>query len=175
MDKNEIRKQMKEQRRALTAEQIEKASLQICEKVCASEDYKNAKTVCLYLSAYREVDTAPLLARCKADGKIVLLPATDEHGNITLCIDKGTYKKGNFNITEPAREEVGDAKDVDLFVIPGLAFDKNGNRLGFGMGCYDRLLNGAKGYKIGICYVFQYVDALPSDAHDIKMDEVIYG
>ncbi len=173
--KQVIRKEMKEKRRALTSKQIQIASESICKKVCATQAYKAAKTVCLYLSAYKEVDTASLLAQCRQDGKIVALPVTDENGAITLYVDNGDYKKGNFSITEPSGDKTVDPQDVDIFILPGLAFDKSGNRLGFGMGCYDRLLSKTNGYKIGICYAFQYIDALPTDAYDIKMDKIIYA
>ncbi len=171
--KDEIRKQMKALRRMLSQEEMTKSAMLVTEEIIKTDAYARAKTVCLYLSAYKEVDTSALLARCKKDNKTVLLPATAKNGTITLYKDNGKYKKGNFNITEPDSAETADTKTVDLFIIPALAFDKSGNRLGFGMGCYDRLLKNAKGYKIGIGYAFQLIDSLPSDVHDIKMDMVI--
>ena len=171
--KDEIRKHMKALRRNLTQEEIAQSAKEVTEAITKTDAYAIAKTVCLYLSAYKEVDTSALLAKCKKDNKIVLLPVTATDGTITLYRDNGKYKKGNFNITEPDSDETADAKTVDLFIIPALAFDKNGNRLGFGMGCYDRLLKDSNGYKIGIGYAFQLLESLPCDAHDIKMDMVI--
>lgn len=171
--KNEIRTKMKALRRNISPEEMAQSAKLITEEIIKTEAYANAKTVCLYLSAYKEVDTSALLARCKQDNKTVLLPVTAADGTITLYKDNGKYKKGNFSITEPDSKETADAKTADLFIIPALAFDKSGNRLGFGMGCYDRLLKEAKGYKIGIGYAFQLVENLPNDAHDIKMDMVI--
>lgn len=171
--KDEIRRQMKALRRALTEEEMRRSAEEITKEIVGGKAYTNAKTVCLYLSAYKEVDTSALLARCKQDNKIVLLPVTAQDGTITLCKDNGRYKKGNFNITEPDGDETTDAKTVDLFIIPALAFDKEGNRLGFGKGCYDRILENTNGYKVGIGYAFQLLECLPSDAHDIKMDMVI--
>ncbi len=171
--KDEIRKQMKALRRALSQDEMASSAKRITEEIIKMDAYARAKTVCLYLSAYKEVDTSALLARCKQDKKTVLLPVTATDGTITLYKDNGKYIKGNFNITEPDSTETADAKTVDLFIIPALAFDKSGNRLGFGMGCYDRMLKNANGYKIGIGYAFQLIDSLPSDAHDIKMDMVI--
>ena len=171
--KDEIRKQMKAMRRALSQEEMARSAMLVTEEIIKTDAYACAKTVCLYLSAYKEVDTSALLARCKQDKKTVLLPGTAKNGAITLYKDNGKYIKGNFNITEPDSAETADAKTVDLFIIPALAFDKSGNRLGFGMGCYDRLLKNANGYKIGIGYAFQLVESLPSDVHDIKMDMVI--
>ncbi len=171
--KEEIRKQMKTLRKALTYEQMTRSADSITKEIISTEVYANAKTVCLYMSTYKEVGTSALLAQCKADKKTVLLPVTAEDGLITLYKDNGKYKKGNFNITEPDSEEIADPKNVDLFILPALAFDKEGNRLGFGKGCYDRLLKDTKGYKIGIGYAFQLLERLPQDEHDIKMDMVI--
>ena len=171
--KNEIRNKMRTLRRTLTSEQIAQSSQKITQEILNSDVYTTAKTVCLYLSAYKEVDTSALLASCKADEKTVALPVTDADGVITLYIDNGEYKTGNFGITEPASTETVSPNEIDLFIIPALAYDKQGVRLGFGKGCYDRLLEGTNGYKIGIGYAFQLVDTLPSDAHDVKMDLVL--
>ena len=171
--KNEIRNKMRAMRRTLTSEQIAHSSQKITQEILNSDVYKTAKNVCLYLSAYKEVDTSALLNACKADNKTVALPVTDEDGIITLYIDNGEYKTGNFGITEPAGNKTISPKEIDLFIIPALAFDKQGGRLGFGKGCYDRLLKDTTGYKIGIGYAFQLVDKVPSDKHDIKMDMVI--
>ena len=171
--KNEIRTKMKALRRNISPEEMAQSAKLITEEIIKTDAYAQAKTVCLYLSAYKEVDTSALLAHCKQDKKTVLLPVTAADGTITLYKDNGKYKKGNFNITEPDSNETADAQMADLFIIPALAFDKSGNRLGFGMGCYDRLLKNAKGYKIGIGYTFQLLDSLPSDDHDIKMDKII--
>ncbi len=171
--KNEIRTKMKALRRNMSPEEMAQSAKLITEEIIKTNTYTQAKTVCLYLSAYKEVDTSALLAKCKQDNKTVLLPVTATDGTITLYKDNGKYKKGNFNITEPDSDKTADAQMADLFIIPALAFDKSGNRLGFGMGCYDRLLKESRGYKIGIGYAFQLLDSLPCDDYDIKMDMVI--
>ena len=83
---------------------------------------------------------------------------------------------GAFHIEEPRGEPFTDYAGIDLAVIPGVAFDRAGNRLGRGKGYYDRLLPRlADTYKIGLCYPFQLADSLPAEAHDVRMDEVVCG
>ena len=81
---------------------------------------------------------------------------------------------GAYNIMEPTGELFVDYASIDLAVIPGVAFDREGNRMGRGKGYYDRLLPKLRStYKIGICLPFQLVERVPTDEHDVKMDEVI--
>ena len=81
---------------------------------------------------------------------------------------------GAYNIMEPTGELFDDYAAIDLAVIPGVAFDREGNRMGRGKGYYDRLLPKLRStYKIGICLPFQLVEQIPTDEHDVKMDEVI--
>lgn len=173
MQKDQIRRQMKEKRRALSKNQIQSASKTILEKLLQTDAYRQAQIVCFYLSAFHEVDTAALAARIKADGKLGAVPVTDADGQITLRENTGSYQTGAFGIREPVGTPIVSPQAVDLFVVPALAFDREKNRLGFGKGCYDRLLADARGIKIGIGYDFQLVDTLPCDAHDIKMDCIL--
>ena len=81
---------------------------------------------------------------------------------------------GAYNIMEPTGEVYDDYKEIDLAVIPGVAFDAEGNRMGRGKGYYDRFLPLVpQAYKLGVCFPFQKVDSIPTDEHDIRMDEVI--
>ena len=89
--------------------------------------------------------------------------------------EKG-FTVGAFGVLEPNGEAFTDYASIDLAVIPGVAFDNEGNRLGRGKGYYDKLLHKTKNtslYKLGICFDFQKVDFVPTDAHDIRMDEVL--
>ncbi len=79
----------------------------------------------------------------------------------------------NFGIKEPIAEVYSGT--IDLVIVPGLAFDKKNNRLGRGKGYYDRFLINTKAYKIGICFDFQFFDAIPAYNDDIRMDEVVFG
>ncbi len=138
--------------------------------------YKNAGTIMLYLPLGNEIDTSKILKTAFADGKRCILPVTDQKtGVITPCeVDEGTeFKKGAFSVLEPIEKKIVEKELIDVFLVPGIAFDKKGARVGFGKGCYDRLLCDISAIKIGYCYDFQICDEIPSEGHDIKMDFLI--
>ena len=133
-----------------------------------------AGTVLLYHSLPDEVDTHGFIARWM-DRKRLLLPVV--HGDGLLlrqCSNATTLAMGRYGIAEPQGQDFTDYAAIDLAVVPGVAFDHQGNRLGRGKGYYDRLLpHLPTAYKIGICFPYQLVNDIPTDAHDIRMDEII--
>lgn len=138
--------------------------------------YENAGTIMLYLPLGNEIDTLDILKTAFADGKRCVLPVTDaKTGVITPCeVWKNTeFKKGAFSVLEPVEKNAVEKSEIDVFIVPGIAFDKSGARVGFGKGCYDRLLFGVSAIKIGYCYDFQLCDEIPAENHDIKMDFLI--
>lgn len=82
-------------------------------------------------------------------------------------------KKGAYGILEPSVVKTADEKDIDVILVPGLAFDRHGGRMGFGKGYYDRLLETSIAVKIGLCYDFQLFDTIPTESHDVPMDFII--
>ena len=136
-----------------------------------------ARTVLLYYSLPDEVDTRDFV-RYWSQRKHVLLPSVKD-GEIELhryAADEDRLAGGPFGIQESEGNVFTDYGSIDLAIIPGVAFDAAGNRLGRGKGFYDRLLTRLKDYpiyKIGICFDFQKVDQVPAEAHDIPMDEVL--
>ena len=137
---------------------------------------KAAKTVMLYYSLPDEVDTHTLVDSLLVSGKQILLPHVTGEGTMELRRYTGPtdLALGAYNIMEPTGDLFVDYASIDLAVIPGMAFDKEGNRMGRGKGYYDRLLLKLRStYKIGICLPFQLVEQIPTDEHDVKMDEVI--
>lgn len=136
----------------------------------------DAHTVLLYSALPDEVPTQPLLSRLATEGKTVLLPRVVNDTDMELRRYTGLHdlEQGAFGIMEPTGELFTDYDDIDVAVIPGMAFDREGHRLGRGKGYYDRFLTQLPHtYKIGICFPFQLVDHVPTDAHDILMNEVI--
>ena len=122
-----------------------------------------------------EVDIRPLIDRMLAKGKTVLLPKVtgDETMELRRYASAADLAEGAFHIMEPAGEPFADYGLIDIVLVPGMAFDAAGHRLGRGRGYYDRFLTGLTCYKIGICFPFQRVAEVPVDAHDVVMDEVI--
>ena len=135
-----------------------------------------ARTLLLYSSLPDEVPTQELLDEFVSEGKTVLLPRVMNATEMQLCRYTGPddLKQGAYGIMEPTGEIFTNYPLIDIAIIPGMAFDKHGHRLGRGKGYYDRflpLLTNA--YKIGICYPSRLFDEIPVDDHDIMMDEVI--
>lgn len=174
--KNEIRRQNKEERSQLTVKEVNAKSL-CAEKIfLANRIYKDAKTIMLYMPLGKETKTEEIIKAAFNDEKKVVFPVTDKAtGMITpYYAHKDTkFEKGAFSISEPVGTEVANISDIDVFVVPGIAFNKKGARVGFGKGCYDRLLQDCKGIKVGFCYDFQICEQIRADEHDIAMDYIV--
>ncbi len=107
--------------------------------------------------------------------KNILLPAIDgDNLKIKQFTGMQSMKKGdNFGILEPTGDEFTKLNTIDLIIVPGVAFDKNNNRMGRGRGYYDKLLKSTKAHKIGVCFDFQFFNNVPIEKHDLPMDIVI--
>ncbi|MBO7132846.1 MAG: 5-formyltetrahydrofolate cyclo-ligase [Bacteroidales bacterium] len=172
MDKKELRKHIKALKKQHTAEQLEAQSNAIMQKLEKHSDFAKAKIVMLYYSLPDEVQTAEFIAKWRSIKQIILPTVVGDDIVPVKLDDSTTFAKGDFNIQEPQSEPY--TGGYDLIVVPGVAFDRNGNRLGRGRGYYDRFLcNHANVKKIGICFDFQLVDEIPTEPTDIKMDEII--
>lgn len=167
---------MKQKRKVLTTDEIHEKSIAICEKLLEINAFKNAKTIMIFMSAFKEPDTIPIIKNIFRLSKKVVVPVTDQQTKIITpsyinCLDD--MIAGAYNILEPQIIKSAPLCAIDLVIVPGIAFDKNGNRLGFGEGYYDKFLKNYKKIKIGICYDFQLLDKLPADEHDIPMDIIL--
>lgn len=142
-----------------------------------TEVFKAAQTVMLFHSLPDEPSTHGLVARA-AGSKRVVLPVVVDGENIELRTYRGDgdLRRGAFNILEPCGPEFTDFAAIDLAVIPGVAFDPQGNRLGRGKGYYDRLLQRLRPYGIptvGMCFDFQKVESVPAMPHDMRVSCVL--
>jgi 5-formyltetrahydrofolate cyclo-ligase len=130
----------------------------------------------LYSALPDEVPTQKLFDEFLAQGKTVLLPRVVSDTDMELRRYTGRHdlQEGAYGIMEPTGELFTDYDAIDVAIVPGMAFDADGHRLGRGKGYYDRFLSRVPNiYKIGLCFSWQMVDCVPSDEHDIMMDEVI--
>lgn len=152
-------------------------SQSITKKVIENEIYKKAKVVALYKSLLSEVDTRELIEYSIASGKIVALPRVVDNELKFYKINslEDTLKKSKFGVEEPVEDEMNliDKCDIDLVIVPGICFDKEKNRLGFGKGFYDRFLNHTNLETIAICFHEQIIDQVPTNENDIKMRQII--
>ena len=176
MDKKALRKQIREQKRAMTTEQIEEASRALQTLFLNTDYYQNAKTIYGYLPYNQEVRTVPILEQALADGKQVAVPKVygDEMKFIYLP-DLTRVETGYSGIPEPVADgPVGDDPTA-LVLMPGLAFTANGQRIGYGGGFYDKFLSAEPTHPtVALCYDFQLVESLPTEEFDIPVDEVIW-
>ena len=177
MTKRELRQQIRTQKRRLSAAELAVMSEDICSKVLALASWQEAGTLLLYYPLPDEVDVRLLIKDAFESGKKVLLPVVKgDELELHLYEGEASLKEGAFGIMEPtgplfAPEHYG---EIELAIIPGMAFDKEGHRLGRGKGYYDRFLRLLpKTYKIGICFSWQLVDNVPTDEHDILMDQIM--
>lgn len=174
MQKKELRKLIRQRKAEHTAEEKAEMSARICRQVLTDPHWAKANTVFLYHALTDEVDTTILIDAAMQEGKTVLLPVIDGD-DLRLKIHTGATQAGSYSIQEPIGEEFTCYKEITLAIVPGMAFDKKGNRLGRGRGFYDRTLPKlAEAYKIGLCFPFQFLESIPCEAYDIKMDAVLY-
>lgn len=166
---------MKQLRRSLTDEYISNASDIITKKILALPCYRSAKTIMAYMSAFREVKTDAIITDACINKRLVVpISDTTTFSIIPSVInDINDIVKGAYGIREPKEIQPISPNLIDIALIPGIAFDKSGNRLGFGKGYYDKFLAEFNGIKIGLCYDFQLHSTIPHDEHDVKMDMII--
>ena len=175
MTKHELRAHIRAAKRQHSKEQLADFSKTLCDNILKMPAYQSAHTLILYSPLNDEMDVSPIINDAYANGKLVLLPKV-VGDDLELRIYKGveSLERGAFGILEPMGEVFFDDDNVDVAIIPGMAFDRLGNRLGRGKGYYDRLLPRLRNtYKIGVCFPFQFLDDIPSEAHDVKMDCVV--
>ena len=177
MNKQELRKQIRARKRAMTEEQIVRKSEALGELFAQSEAYKNAKSIYGYLPYNQEVRTVAMLEQAIRDGKRVAVPKCygDEMRFIWMD-DLSKVEKGYANIPEPIADgPVADDKTA-LVLMPGLAFDPQGHRCGYGGGFYDKFLAAEPGHPtLALCYDFQMLPHLETEDHDIPVNYVIWA
>ena len=177
MDKAALRKAIRDQKRAMTPEQIETASAQLAEKFFATDFYRNARTLYGYLPYNQEVRTIPILEQALRDGKQVAVPKVygDEMRFIYIT-DLSRVEKGYASIPEPIDDEPVADDPTALVLMPGLAFDPQGHRIGYGGGFYDRFLSAEPDHPtLALCYGFQMVEHLETEEFDIPVDMVLWA
>ena len=177
IQKKELRKEIRARKRDIPVDELREMSRLLCKRLLANERLGNASTVMMYYPLGDEVDVTPVIERLAENGKTVVLPQVTGEAEMVLrrYTGKADLQEGAFGIMEPCGEIFSDYETIDVAIIPGMAFDRRGNRLGRGKGYYDRFLPllPTRVYKIGVCFPFQLLDFIPMEEHDISMDTVI--
>ena len=181
-EKEKLRKKMKELRERMAAEDVVQKSIAIANKLKLLAEYKEAKAVLFYAAKGNEVQTWQLISEAITKKKKALLPITDMKNRELKVAETSEYPKGlvegKFGIMEPEKRTTFPEGEIDLAIIPGVAFSEEGYRLGYGLGFYDKLISRLRSErvnirKIGLAYDFQIVDKIPKQEHDQRMDMII--
>lgn len=177
MDKKELRRMIREKKRAMTATEIETASARLAELFYQTQQYKDASVIYGYLPYNQEVRTVPILEQALREGKRIAVPKI--YGDTMRFIyleDLSKVEKGCSGIPEPVADGPVAEDPNALVLMPGLAFDAKGNRMGYGGGFYDKFLAREPNHPtVALCYSFQMVDTIPSEEYDIPVDCVLWA
>lgn len=174
--KDEIRRAMRQRRAAVDPAWARDESRRLCERLRGLPHLQRARRIGAYLPQPGEADLEPLLREWDAAGKEIYVPAFHPEAGVYRMAryrPDAPLRRGRFGIREPERPEWRPAAELDAFLAPGLAFDRNGNRLGHGGGVFDRLLADTDGWRFGVGFSFQQIENLPADAHDCRMHAVV--
>lgn len=175
-EKTALRREIKRRIAALAKEEIKRQSASACELAEGLTAFKNARTILGYKAMPGECDPASLVKAAAGMGKSIAYPICGTEGGLELYIpsDESCFVKGAYGITEPDRErsERITIERIDLVIVPGMAFDRDLYRLGWGGGYYDRLLNDAAAFKLGLALKEQMTERVPREPWDVKMDAI---
>ncbi len=172
MEKSDIRRKIKNLRMMLLERERESAAEEVFSQLEKTAAFIMAENILMYHSLPDELSTIKFLKKWH-DRKRFFLPRVNGVNLDILPYEESRLELGSFHIEEPTGDNVADVADIELMIIPAVAFDRKGNRLGRGKGFYDRLLANSKATKIGVGYEFQLFDTIPSEPHDVAMDMII--
>lgn len=179
--KKELRKRVQELRDAIDPERRKLLSARVADNLWSVPEFASAETVLFFISFRSEVDTVPMIRRALEEGRVVCVPCTDaESKAMAACriMDlEADLEIGNYDIPEPRKECMRPVppREIDVVLMPGVAFDPGGGRLGYGGGYYDRFLEkcGPGCALIAVAFEIQIVDHVPCADHDAHIHKVV--
>ena len=172
MEKKEIRNKIKALRSMLTDAEKRIAADEVFSKLEKTAAFLMADRILMYHSLPDELSTIEFLKKWNSK-KHFFLPRVNGVNLDILPYDESKLELGAFHIEEPTGNETVSPEDIELIIVPAVAYSPTGTRLGRGKGFYDRLLSSSRAVKIGVCYDFQLVDNIPAEPHDVPVDMVI--
>ena len=171
-EKNELRYKMKNLRVVLPDSERRSAAEEVFDRLEKTAAFLLADRIMMYHSLPDELYTHDFLRKW-AGKKRFYLPRVNGVNLEVLPYEESRLELGSFHIEEPSGNELTDPSEIELVVVPAVAYDRRGKRLGRGKGFYDRFLKQTKATKVGVGYEFQLVDEIPTEPHDVSMDIVI--
>lgn len=178
MNKAELRDYIRRHKRAMTAEQITEKSDRLTEMFLRTDAYRNAKTLYGYLPYNQEIRTWRIMEQALADGKRIAIPKCYDRGEMKFIFldDLTQVAPGYSRIPEPLDDSRVADDETALVLMPGMAFDRQGHRIGYGGGFYDRFLSREPNHPtVALCYDFQLLEQLPTEEFDIPVDLVLWA
>lgn len=172
MNKEDIRRRIKAQKSLLSAAEKAEAAASVFDVLERSAAFLMAENILLYHSLPDELSTREFIDRWHSR-KHFFLPRVNGVNLEILPYDRSRLSLGAFHIEEPQGDDTTPVDAIEMVVVPAVAYDRNGNRVGRGKGFYDRLLADTRATKVGVAYDFQLVDEIDTDPHDVKVDMVI--
>ncbi len=173
--KQKLREAILEKRNSLTKEEIKKKSNIIRGKLFSLPKFKKAETVLFYVSKDNEVYTHDMIRDLLGKKKIIV-PVTDLKNKDLILSELNDFsdlEPGYYGVLEPKKIKKVSPSGIDIVIVPGIAFDRKGNRIGYGVGYYDIFLKKTKALKIGLAYDFQIVDEIKTEDFDVSVDVVV--
>lgn len=173
--KNKLKESILEKRNSLLNKEIIEKSKNIEKILFNLEKYKNSKTIMFFVSFNSEVHTHDLIKQAFKNKTVVVPKVVHKEIEPSVIIDfNNLVSSNNFGILEPIEELKIAYKNIDLVLVPGIVFDKEGHRIGYGFGYYDKFLRKVpKAIKIGLAFDFQVVDKIPREIHDVPVDFIV--
>jgi 5-formyltetrahydrofolate cyclo-ligase len=177
--KGQLRQLLRERVAAIPPEQMHKRSVAACRLLCAQREYREADVIMIFLSTPREIETSHIALQAWADSKRVLAPRVSWEQRRMLPIEikslDSDLRHGSMGLPEPIDGMPIPVSEIDLVIVPGLAFDGHGNRLGRGRGFYDRFLS-HRDFRAVACALAleeQFVEQVPHDEDDVPVHMLV--
>ena len=174
--KHTLRRTIRERRSKLDATWTEATSALICARIQAVDLFDKATVIGIYLALPGEVQLDPLIEHCRKFGKRICVPVYNESLKTCVMVEWHANTElvaGKWDVLEPSEHRLVHDNQIDLMLVPGVAFDTNGERLGRGGGYYDRMLATSQADHLGVAFQFQIVAALTTEPHDMPMELVV--
>lgn len=180
MTKQELRNIVLKRLRAQSEIERQRKSAQILRELLKQKEFKKAKRIMFYITFAQEVDTQEMIKEARKQNKEIFIPICDSKTKtLTPCLfkEESQLRKGAYGVAEPAEVVPFSIDKLDLVIVPGLAFDKAGNRLGRGKGYYDRFLEHRfrKAPSIGLAFDFQILPNLTYTSKDARVDKILFA
>ena len=175
--KQAIRKKHLEKRKSLSAESLGQKSKKLASLLFETAEFKNARCIMAFVSINGEPETRGIIEEAWRQGKKVCVPTTDFAANEMMPVQINSFaelEEKKFGLPEPKSHEKKVAVgEIDLVLVPGVAFDERGNRIGYGKGFFDRFLAGSKVTAVGLCFEQHLEKELPCEAHDCRVGKIV--